>query len=218
MKYLAWAAFYEGSTDALYLDVLIPRILRDLILRLGTDLVEVPDGPAVRLGHEGRTIEAVAAEACRFSQAFDIVFIHADTGGRGLKQNLGNRSVSYCRAMREKCEWPESQCITVTPRHETEAWLLSDGEAVTSAFGYNGLPAEVGLPADAHAAERLHDPKAILTQAAQAIRGRRRSYDIATTFPAIAQRQNLASLRGSVSFSAFETRLEACLRSLALIS
>lgn len=217
MKYLAWAAFYEGSSDALYLDVLIPRVLRDILGRLGNDIVDVTNSPIVRLGKNGRSVEAVANEACAFSDAFDIVFIHADTGGRGLEAALNNRSKSYCAAMKQLCDWPELQCVTVTPRHETEAWLLSDGQAVLSAFGYNGNPSDVGLPVSAQEAERLVDPKGVLAVAAQQIAGRRRAHNIDNIFPFIAQRQSLIALRASLSFKAFEGRPEACLRGLQLI-
>lgn len=217
MRYIGWAAFYEGGTDALYLDVILPRILRDLIASEGTELVEVPDVPTVRLGYHGRSVQAVAAEACLFREAFDIVFVHADTGGRGLEQNLASRSQAYCETMNEICNWPTAQCVTITPRHETEAWLLSDADAVTSAFGYNGAPAEVGLPLGARAAERLVDPKATLREASERISGRRRRQAIENSFAAIGQRQDLNTLRASKSFADFEDRLRYCLRSLKLI-
>lgn len=217
MRYVSWAAFYEGGTDALYLDVLLPRILRDLIASEGTDMVDVPEAPVVRLGQNDRSVEAVASEACSFKDALDVVFIHADTGGRGLERNLDSRSQAYCLAMQKTCRWPEDQCVTITPRHETEAWLLADASAVTSALGYNGAPSEVGLPANARAAERLIDPKATLKEAAERISGRRRKQAIENTFPAIGQRQDLRLLRASQSFYHFENRLRTCLRSLRLI-
>lgn len=217
MRYLSWATFYEGETDALYLDVLLPRVLRDVITRHGTELVDVPEVPAVRLGRNGRSVEAVAEEACSFRKAFDVVFIHADTGGRGLERSLPSRSISYCRAMHDLCNWPGDQCVTITPRHETEAWLLADANAVTAAFGYKGPAEEVGLPIDAANAERLIDPKATLRAAVEKISGRRRTQAIENTFPAIGQRQDLDALRRSNSYTGFEGRVLNCLRSLRLV-
>lgn len=217
MKYVSWAAFYEGETDALYLDVLLPRILRDLIAKEGLELVDVPEVPAVRLGQFGRSVENVACEACTFKDAFHLVFIHADTGGRGLERNLSSRSQAYCECMQRLCNWPVDQCITITPRHETEAWLLADPVAVTAAFGYNGSPSEVGIPVNARAAERLPDPKATLKEVSERISGRRRKQAIENTFPAIGQRQDLNILRSSKSFNDFEGRLRMCLRSLRFI-
>lgn len=217
MRYVHWAALYEGTSDALYLDVLLPRIIRDIVAQDGVDLVEVPDSPAVKLGSRGRSIESVAREACDFKDAYDVIFIHADTGGRHVERGLANRASAYCEAFAALCGWPFDRCITIAPRHETEAWLLADGSAVTSAMGYTGRPEEVGLPSDARAAERLADPKHVLTAAAEAISGRRRRQSVDNLFPAIAQRQRLDLLRGSVSFAAFEEHLKGCLRAMGCI-
>lgn len=217
MRYVSWAAFYEGPSDALYLDVLLPRIIRNLITREGTQLVEVPDVPAVKLGARGRSVEKVAKEACAFREAYDVIFIHADMGGRGLALGVGDRADAYCAALKALCNWPAERCITITPRHETEAWLLADGEAVAGALGYNGDPVEVGLPIDARAAERLNDPKQVLAIAIEKIAGRRRMQRVDSLFPAIAQRQQIELLRRSASFAAFEERLRACLRTIGCI-
>jgi hypothetical protein len=217
MRYFSWAAFYEGPSDALYLDVLLPRLIRDLVARDGTDIVEVPDVPMARFGASGRSVEKIAEEACAFRDVCDAVFIHADTGGRGLERGIAHRSDAYCIALGNCCGWPAERCITLIPRHETEAWLLADGEAVTSALGYHGRPAEVGLPSDARAAERLGDPKKTLRAAVEAITGRRRRQPIDNIFPAIAQRQQLDLLRRSQSFMQFEERLRACLRTTGCI-
>lgn len=217
MKYLSWAAFYEGNTDALYLDVLLPRVIRDLIASHGTDIVEMPDNPVVRLGCTDRGVGAVAREACSYRDAFDLLFVHADTGGRGLERNLGCRSTAYCSAIRNECEWQDLQCVTVTPRHETEAWLLADVQAIAETFGYEGDPAAVGLPMTAREAERLNDPKSTLEQAATQIIGHKRNSSIVHTFPSIGQRQRLPTLRTAQSFVQFEQRLLESLRALRFI-
>jgi hypothetical protein len=217
MRYVSWAVFYEGPSDALYLDVLLPRVIRDLVAREAKFSVEIPDQPSVRLGALGRSVEKVAKEGCSFRDAYDVVFIHADTGGRNLEQTLPNRANAYCAALAARCDWPSDRCITITPRHETEAWVLADGEAITKALGYNGSPEEVGLPSDARGAEKLGDPKQVLSDAAEQIAGRRRGQKIENIFPAVAQRQRLERLRRSSSFIEFEERLRVCLRALSCI-
>ena len=217
MRYVSWAALYEGPSDALYLDVLLPRIIRDLVTREGTHLVDVPDAPAVKLGAAGRSVEKVVEEACAFREAYDVIFIHADMGGRGFAQGVVDRADAYCTALKVLCNWPVERCITITPRHETEAWLLADGKAVTGALGYNGDPTEVGLPIDARAAERLNNPKQVLSVAIEKVAGRRRIQRIDRLFPAIAQRQQLELLRRSSSFVGFEERLRGCLRAIGCL-
>jgi len=215
--YLAWAAFYEGGSDRSYFDELLPRLLEEIARTQGSRSITIPANPAISLGQNGRTIEAVAAEICDTQEAFHIVFVHADTGGRALAAGLSNRSAAYCRAANELCGWPCDRCIVLAPRHETEAWALADPTAVTEALGYTGLASSIGLPADAAAAERLGDPKAVLAQAAEAVRGRRRRDSSSQLLTTIAQGQDLAALRQSPSFVQFENRLRVALVSVGCL-
>ena len=95
--YVSWAALYEGPIDEAYLGQLIPRLMGEIVLNCGNKNVTIPPDPAVTL--QRRTVEEVAREACAARDAFHIVFVHADTGGRGQEVNLELRSTQYCEAM-----------------------------------------------------------------------------------------------------------------------
>jgi len=212
--HLSWAVLYEGDTDAAYFNGLIPRLMEALALA-GARLPTIPTEPAIRLRRAGPA--EVAAEACGARDAFWLVFIHADTGGRALARDIAHRSTAYCDAMRELCGWQTDRCIVVTPNHETEAWVLADPEAVTSLLGYSGDPAALGLPANAAAAERLRDPKATLERAVSHVRGRRRTPQLSQIYPAVAQRQRLDTLRASASFRAFEDKVRQAMLGLGCL-
>lgn len=217
MTYVSWATFHEGASDGFYFEVLLPRIIQEIITRDGTRNSEVPNVPALKLGLRGRDVEGVAQEICDAKDALHIVFVHADTGGRNLEKGLDERSIQYCRACHALCAFPVERCVIITPRHETEAWVLADGQAIASAFGYTGRIEDVGLPTSAIEAERLGDPKATLNAAIQIMTGRRRKGSIEQTFSAIAQRQSIEALRRSNSFREFEVNLRAALTSLGCI-
>jgi hypothetical protein len=119
--------------------------------------------------------------------------------------------------MQKTCEWSKKRCIVITPRHETEAWVLADPAAVTSTLGYTGTPKSVGLPANAAEAERVVDPKLILQQVVATVRGRHRAIDLAQVLPAIAQRQDLEQLRKTASFRKFESGLRVALTDLSCL-
>ncbi len=214
MTYVAWAVCYEGESDAAYYNVLIPRVMEDLVVA-GTKLPTIPADPAVRLRRG--SIDQVAAEACAAAEAFFLLFIHADTGGHNVEAGLRHRSASYCEAVQRRCAWPPNRCIVIAPRHETEAWILADPEAVTGSLGYTGTAASIGLPNHAAEVEQLQDPKAILQQAVRQVRGRRRPIDLGRVFPAIAQRQDLARLRQAASFRDFERRVTVALNDLGCL-
>jgi hypothetical protein len=219
MTYVSWAALYEGATDELYFDVLFPRLMETIVTADGIRNSDIPQRPAIVLGSRGRSLDDVAGEICATRKAFVLLFIHADVGGRALEVGLEARSSTYCRRAFELCGWSLKRCIAVTPRHETEAWILTDPLAVTSALGYNGNPSDIGLPNDARAAERLPDPKATLEAAVKKVRGRRRrSMNIGHLYSAIAQRQSFDALRASSSFRDFEFRLRVGLADIGCIA
>jgi hypothetical protein len=128
MTYLSWAALYEGATDEAYFEQLIPRVMEEVIMHQGIRNATIPPAPAVRLRR--RSADEVAEEACAARNAFHLVFIHADTGGRGLEDSLEQRSTRYCEAMYHACLWPRVRCITISPRHETESWILADPQSL----------------------------------------------------------------------------------------
>ena len=124
MTYVSWTALYEGPSDAAYFGVLLPRIMDELILTRGVRNSIVPASPAILLTRGD--VATVASEACNARDAFHLVFVHADVGGRAVEQRVGQRSRAYCEAMHEQCAWDPVRCIAIEPRHETEAWVLCD--------------------------------------------------------------------------------------------
>jgi hypothetical protein len=219
VTYVSWAAFHEGPADAPYFDVLIPRLMEAIVMAEGVRHSDIPVAPAIALGQRGRAPEHVVAEICAARDAFMVVFIHADAGGRGVERGLDARSSAYCQRAFDLCAWPLKRYVTVTPKRETEAWILADPAAVAGALGYHGSPASLGLPADARAAERLTDPKATLAAAMKQVGAKRqRGGDILRLLPAIAQRRSIQALRASQSFGAFEQRLRTCLADIGCIA
>ncbi|MES2270838.1 MAG: hypothetical protein V4533_08145 [Pseudomonadota bacterium] len=218
MTFVSWAAMHEGPTDRAYFDLLIPALMEDLVRRRGTRNVTVPQSPAISMGKAGRTVDAVASEICGEQDAFHVVFVHADTGGRALEANMGSRSEAYRQAAFELCGFPLVRCVIIAPRHETEAWMLADRDAVGGALGYRGDLAELGLPADARQAEKLVDPKQVLANAISQVRGRRSASNVHQIITAIAQRQNFTRLRTAQSFQAFEGALADALVDLGCIA
>lgn len=217
MSYLAWALFTEGATDKSYFEVLLPRVIDSILRNEGTRPVDIPEVPALTIGQSDRSIDAVAKEVCSGEEAFHLLFIHADTGGAGLEGGLANRTTAYVDRIFELCGFVRERAVIVTPRKETEAWVLADPDAVKAVLGYSGSPRDLGLPETARQAERIADPKAALERAIREVRGRRNTRSGAIALAAFAQRQSLVTLRGALSFQAFEANLRDGLRSLGLL-
>ena len=215
--YLAYALFCEGTSDFAYFEVLIPRLIDSIVSDLGICPVDRPDTPTLRLGRPNRTVEAVAMEACRAKDAIHLAFIQADTGGRNQEGAGDARSAAYCAKMHEICEFPQPRCVLLRPRHETEAWVLADPNAVLEALGHRGPAACLGLPGNPREAERYQDPKSCLDSALRRVTNNPRR-QARTLLPAIAQRQSIAELRRSASFRDFESRLKTALQDLGILA
>lgn len=216
--YIGWVAFCEGQSDSAYYDVLLPRVMEEITAAERVRAVTIPQTPAHRV-KSGRSIGDVADELSKNRESFSLIFVHADTGGRAQEAGIDDRGTAYCRAIRERCNWPAEFCITLQPRHETEAWVLAGPEAIMAALGLRGDPSGHGLPADATAAEALPDAKSVLKGVVRAVVGRRKPRrGVTALFARVAQMQNLDALRGSRSFQAFEADLRRALVSLGCLS
>lgn len=214
--YLAYALFCEGPSDYSYFEVLVPRVVESTVLQVGKTPVDVPERPSLRLGRRGRSVDAVAREACDGREAFHVVFVHADTGGRGQQARLPERSTAYCRRMHEECELRPERCVLLRPASMMESWALADPDAVLDTLGYRGTPAELGLPVGAEQAEAHPDPKGCLDSALRTVRGSRGSRGD-SLLPAIAQRQSMDALRRSTSFQELERNLHTALGDLGIL-
>ncbi len=213
--YLPYALFCEGASDFAYFEVLIPRVIDDLVDAQGRYPVDIPSTPAFRLGRAGRSVDSVAEEACQGREAFLLTFVHADTGGASQAQTLDSRSTAYCTKMHEICGLAPVRCVLICPRHETEAWALADRDAVLDALGYKG---DLDLPIDAREAERLPDAKSTLqTAVTKARRPVRRRRNADAILPSIAQRQSIDALRRAPSFRRFEEDLTASLQDIGAL-
>lgn len=208
--FLAWSAFYEGITDAAYLNVIIPRLLDTILLMEGSHYVTVPETPALTFGLLSRDIEHVAEEMCQGKEAYHLVFIHADTGGRALAAGIRSRREAYAEAASTLCNLPQEGVVFVSPRHETEAWALAEPDAICRALGYRGDIDDLNLPRSGREADRIVDPKAVLERAACWMSGR--SYRrISGLLTSIAQEQSIEALQTSPSFQRFESNVRAAL-------
>lgn len=213
--YLAWAAYYEGATDASYFDTLVPKVLEEILLREGRRAVQVPETPALRVGLRNREVASVAQEICAAQEAFYLLFVHADVGGRGLEAGIANRREAFAYAANDMCNWPLERTVYLSPRHETEAWALADPSAICRAFGFTGSVRELELPTSGAAADRIVDPKAHLSRVIERLTGRRGMGSGYLT--AIAQEQAVEALRTSPSFCSFEAELRNSLVALGCL-
>ena len=166
MRYLGLALFAEGPTDHRFLGPLLRRLSEDLCVRHVPASVEVGE---VRELHSPKDCKdakrelRILAAAREAREAWHILFVHTDGGGDPFA------------ARRERIEPALSLIVNdldhrhgpvaVVPVRETEAWAITDGNALRSVFGSTVENDRLGVPKRPKDVESIADPKLALEQA-----------------------------------------------------
>jgi hypothetical protein len=220
MRYLGLALFAEGPTDYRFLSTLLRRLAEDRCLRRGREIIEISevlplDAPA---GCQERDRGPRIREAALAARgAFSILFIHSDGAG----DPDGARAWNVAPAAEEiasRFEATEARVVAVIPVRETEAWTLTDGDALRGAFGTNLDDATLGLPGQPKEVEAIRDPKQALAEAFLRVVGKgRRRRAVAQLLEAISLRVRLERLRRVPAFRRLEEDLDQALTELGYL-
>ncbi|WP_328339325.1 DUF4276 family protein [Micromonospora sp. NBC_00421] len=157
MRYLTSALVSEGVTDDQFLPRLLARALTEICQSEFEDAVEVADVQPLR----DRKGPCSTADVIRLVEqnpaSFSLIFFHHDQGA-----SADRVAAEWLRPLRQLWGDRAEQLIAVVPVRETEAWLLTDGDALRTALGVRWTDAEMGLPAQPRRVERIADPKKVL--------------------------------------------------------
>lgn len=204
MIYLNWALYCEGATDRQYLEVIIPRVLEHVAMNVGGPVAIVPQEPLGRFGVRSRSFDGEAQKISDISDALFILFVHADAGGRALREGVDARAQGLCARVHALCEFPMARCVSVVPDRETEAWCLASLGALSQATGIGEQALARHCQQVGRHAEAVAEPKEYLLNALQNSSGRRRrATRIGIPYASIAQFQSIEALMPLPSFNDF---------------
>jgi hypothetical protein len=201
MKTLRYTLVTDGSSDA----ALKPII--DWLISQHRPEVGLIGEIARDLGNVGLALEARLPRALKLFPC-DMLFVHRDAEGESLEFRLAE--------IRNAVEVQDLPWVPIVPIRMTEAWLLSDEDAIRSAAENRAGKIQLNLPAK-RTWESINNPKKVLFDAlitASEKRGRALNKFSPTRQRAlVAQRTlNFSRLRGLASFDAFENELIEKLR------
>lgn len=221
MRYLGIALFAEGPTDHAFLGPLLGRLCLELCLQGGSSPVDV--GPVHELhppqalrdaSREDRILEA--ARAARGE--WNVLFIHGDGAGdpAGARRNLTDPAAGRIAA---ELGEDRHRSVAVVPVRETEAWMLADPDAVTTAFRTRKTPATLGIPARPRDVEGLQHPKQAVEAVFRVARGGRvsRRDRAVGRFSLIGEHARLDVLTEVPAFRELRSDLSAALEALRYI-
>ncbi|WP_435008490.1 DUF4276 family protein [Tundrisphaera lichenicola] len=218
MRYLGLALYAEGPTDYWFLLPILRRLADDLCLREAIDQVQIGDVVPVDAPKKDRPPDRAArilAAVESVDGAFDILFVHTDGANDPKRARLEKVQPAIELLKRQSPRWADGT-VAVVPVRETEAWALSDGDALRTALGSRLPDDQLGLPAKTAEVESLPDPKRSLDQAYLNAVGRRRPPRNGI-LAILAEQIRLEGLRNVPSFQNFEEDLRRALRDLRFI-
>lgn len=166
MRRVRFAFVGEGPSDrglVRHLETLCVRAGADEALGEAPPLERLPDPP-------GHAVVDQVKTALRVLGRVDLLFIHRDADARDPTR----RREELAAALADLSHIPPH--VLVVPVQETEAWLLTDPDAIRAAVGTPDRARDLDLP-PLHAIERTARPKELLRAAllrASATTGRRR--------------------------------------------
>jgi hypothetical protein len=211
----------EGPTDYRFLSPLLRRVVDDLCLRRGSELIEISDvlpldaPPDCQETERGPRIREAALAA---RGAFSVLFVHSDGAGdaeRARAHLVAPASEEIAAHFKEG----EVGVVAVVPVRETEAWALADGDALRGAFGTTLDDDALGLPGNPREVESIRDPKQALEQAFLRVVGKPRARrKAAHHLEAISVRIRLEQLRRVPAFRRLEEDLGTSLVELGYLS
>ncbi|MEU4965981.1 hypothetical protein ACH4RA_07220 [Streptomyces smyrnaeus] len=158
-RYLTLALLTEGRSDQWFLCPLIDRQVAALACEaaVGFDYSGVVTGECFTVAPR----DSVVREVMELLRYFDIVLIHHDHNERGKVE-----------AVREALPAHAARIVPLVPVRETEAWMLTDPEALREAAP--GCDTAWQVP---HDVEKVADPKAVLNDALGRRRDAERDFD-----------------------------------------
>jgi hypothetical protein len=221
VRYLGLALFSEGRTDDRFLGPLLQRLCQDLCLKHATDLIEVNEDVFLLqnpkdLGNAPRE-QRIAGAAKEAEGLWQILFIHSD--GEGDPDRVMAERVEPGLHCLNEIYGNKGVGVAVIPVRETEAWTLTDGDALRTVFGTNQSNEDLGIPATPRQSEGLLDPKKALDTAYAATNptGRRARAGASALLGQLGQEVSLPLLRQTPSFARTENALLAALRRLGVL-
>jgi hypothetical protein len=216
VRYLSVCFIGEGRTDRCLAQLGI-RVAEWILTREGRDQVEIGTPEIVQ--SPDRRLEAITSTAKEAMAFHDLLLLHAD--GKGDPDRAFRERVHpVFERLRGETDLVGKGFVGVVPVHETEAWLLADGDALRVVFGTRRTAKDLGLPTAPAEVESLPDPKNALREAQRrALGGRgrpRRNLDL--PYQLIAATVDLAALRRLSAFRRFEADLREALAALGLLA
>jgi hypothetical protein len=222
MTVLVSALYAEGRTDERFLPVIIRRTVEQILIQRGRTTVDVLEPIVLNhtIGRDFPRRDERILEAARRSHGFHVLIVHADADHPTPDRAFNERIQPGFDLVQQAREGVCDQLIPIIPVQMTEAWMLTDPEALRTVIGIHTHMHNLGLPARASQVESDPDPKQTLSQIVQnALTNRphrRRRIKMGTIYEPLAQEIRLERLNTVSAYQQFVNEMTRALVTLHL--
>jgi hypothetical protein len=184
----------EGKADYAFLIPVIERMLRDLLPQYGVQGISI-DG-------EGDNPTDEIIRFVKKYRGYQLLFFHRDADSPTTHDTHQRHFEPAFKQLRDEGV-DDAFFVPVIPVRNTEAWVCADFEAFQQVIGTDKSASDLGFPSVPHQVETIPDTKALLKEAINRAKSRRRRPTLDTIYPAMAERVRLTVLNQIPAYKSF---------------
>jgi hypothetical protein len=224
MMTLVLALYAEGRTDERFLPIIIQRTTEQILAKHGRATVDVLKPIVINgnINHKFSTRAERILEAARKAAGYDALIVHADADFPTPIHAMNERIKPGFELIHKTKKFKPRHLVPMIPVQKTEAWMLSDPEALRIVIGTDIPVMELGLPVRAKRVETDVSPKETLHNVLRTVLAhrsrRRRRIRLGMIYEPLAQQISLERLRLVPSYAQFVHDLTQTFTALHLLA
>ncbi len=221
MAELALALYAEGTTDDVFLPLIIQRTSRLILAQYGQNRVQVVQVQPIKLHLRGSAREQCILQAARQATRYQALIVHSDADHPKADNALKHRILPGFHLV-QQCTVPACKyLLPLIPIQAIESWMLADFEVLTAEIRTDLSGNELNIPEKAKYVEAISKPKKRLDTALaiinQTLRPRQR-IELNSLYEPLGKKIRLERLEQLSSYTQFVHDLTAVLQQLHFIS
>ncbi|HLX41179.1 MAG TPA: hypothetical protein VKR42_11650 [Ktedonobacteraceae bacterium] len=221
MAELALALYAEGTTDDVFLPLIIQRTSRMILAQYGQNRVQVVQVEPIKLHERPSAREQCILQATQQATGYRALIVHSDADHPKAENALKHRILPGFHLV-QQCTTPICKyLLPIIPIQAIESWMLADFEMLRAEIRTDRSGTELNIPEKAKHVEAISKPKkrldAALASVNQTLRPRQR-IELNALYEPLGKKIRLEQLEQLTSYTRFVHDLTTVLQQLNFIS
>lgn len=221
MAGLTLALYAEGTTDDVFLPLIIQRTSRVILNQYGQNLVQVVQVEPIKLHEKTPARDQCILQAAQQTTRYQALIVHSDADHPKADNALKHRILPGFQLV-QQCTTPVcKRLLPIIPIQAIESWMLADFEVLSAEIRTDLSSNVLGIPEKAKYVEAISKPKKRLEAALLVVNQRlrpRQRIELNSLYEPLGKKIRLDRLRQLTSYNQFVLDLTAVLQQLNFIS